>query len=107
MDISSLGKVTTGKVLTPFETQKIGATGTKTDGSAFDGLLSAAMENLQTTNAYLSDAENEELKWAMGESESTHDLTNAMQKANVALQYTVAVRDKVLEAYREIMQIQI
>jgi flagellar hook-basal body complex protein FliE len=31
----------------------------------------------------------------------------ALQKASVALQYTVAVRDKFLDAYKEIMQMQI
>ncbi|MDD6011031.1 MAG: flagellar hook-basal body complex protein FliE, partial [Lachnospiraceae bacterium] len=34
-----------------------------------------------------------------------HDLTIALQKASTALQYTVAVRDKLLEAYKEIMNI--
>ena len=65
------------------------------------------MENLNTTNAYLSDAENEEMKLAMGETDNTHDLTVALSKASTALQYTVAVRDKVLEAYKELMQMQI
>ena len=31
----------------------------------------------------------------------------AEQKANIALQYTVAIRDRVLEAYQQIMQMQI
>jgi len=31
----------------------------------------------------------------------------AQTKATVALQYTVAVRDKLIESYREIMQMQI
>ena len=66
-----------------------------------------AIENLSTTNAYLSDAENEQIKWALGESENTHDLSIALGKASTALSYTVAVRDKFLEAYKEIMQIQI
>ena len=65
------------------------------------------MENLNTTNAYLSAAENEEIKLAMGETDNTHDLTIALSKASTALQYTVAVRDKVLEAYKELMQMQI
>ena len=43
----------------------------------------------------------------MGELENTHDLVIALQKAQTALQYTVAVRDKFLEAYKEIMQMQI
>lgn len=77
------------------------------DGSMFEALLNTAVDNIKTTNSYLSDAENEEIKFALGETENTHDLTIALQKASTALQYTVAVRDKFLEAYKEIMQIQI
>lgn len=73
----------------------------------FASLFDKAVENLNLTNSYLSDAENEELKWALGETDNTHELTIALQKAQTSLQYTVAVRDKVLEAYREIMQMQI
>lgn len=65
------------------------------------------MENINTTNAYLSDAENEEIKWALGETNNTHDLSIALQKAQTALQYTIAVRDRALSAYREITQMQI
>ncbi len=43
----------------------------------------------------------------MGETENTHDLVDAMQKASTAMSYTMAVRDKFLEAYKEIMNIQI
>lgn len=73
----------------------------------FQTLLDTAISNINTTNAYLSDAENEEIKFALGETESTHDLTIALSKASTALQYTVAVRDKFLEAYKEIMNMQI
>lgn len=73
----------------------------------FDSLLNAAMNNINETNGYLSDQENEELKLAMGLTENTHDLSIAIQKAETALQYTVAVRDKLLTAYNEIMQMQI
>ena len=77
------------------------------NGNNFGDLLSTAMDNLSVTNGYLSDMEDEEIRWALGESENTHDLTIAIQKATTALQYTVAIRDKVLEAYKEIMQMQI
>lgn len=73
----------------------------------FSDIFTAAVDNLSVTNGYLSDMENEEIKWALGETENTHDLTIAIQKASTALQYTVAVRDKVLEAYKELMQMQI
>ena len=96
------------------EAQKVSSlTGTlaqkseKTDGTLFDSFLNTAIDNIKTTNAYLSDWENEEIKFALGETETTHELTIAMQKASTALQYTVAIRDRLLDAYKEIMQIQI
>ncbi len=77
------------------------------DDGSFSNLFTKAVENINTTNAYLSDAENEEIKWALGETDNTHDLGIALQKAETALQYTVAVRDRALSAYKEIMQMQI
>lgn len=79
----------------------------KRSDNMFDIAMNAAIDNLNTTNDYLSKEENEELKLAMGLTDSTHDLTIAMQKAETALQFTVAVRDKLLDAYKEIMQMQI
>lgn len=79
---------------------------TKTN-SMFDAMLNSALDNINTTNSYLSDAENAEISFALGETENTHDLMIALQKASTALQYTVAIRDKFLDAYKEIMQMQI
>ncbi|MCR5558302.1 MAG: flagellar hook-basal body complex protein FliE [Butyrivibrio sp.] len=75
--------------------------------SKFSVIFNRALENIDTTNAYLSDAENEEIKWALGQTENTHDLAVALQKAQTTLQYTIAVRDRALSAYREITQMQI
>ncbi len=81
--------------------------GETSDGTLFSSVFNTAVENIKTTNAYLSDAENQEILFALGQSDSTHDLTIALQKAQTALQYTVAIRDKLLEAYKELMQMQI
>lgn len=88
-------------------TGSLGEKTKKTEGNLFESFLNTAIDNIKTTNSYLSDAENEEIRFALGETESTHDLTIALQKASTALQYTVAIRDKVMEAYKEIMQMQI
>ncbi|MCL2052048.1 MAG: flagellar hook-basal body complex protein FliE [Lachnospiraceae bacterium] len=77
------------------------------DENAFGGLLATAMNHLNATNSYINESQNAEIRWALGETSSTHELTNAMQKSSIALQYTVAIRDKILEAYKEIMQMQI
>jgi len=82
-------------------------TGKAADGSMFDKILNSAIDNIKSTNSYLSDAENAEISFALGEADSTHDLMIALEKASTALQYTVAIRDKVLEAYKELMQLQI
>ena len=73
----------------------------------FRKILNSAIDNINVTNGYLSDAENEKIKLALGETKNTHDLTIALSKASTALQYTVAVRDRFLDAYKEIMQINV
>lgn len=102
-DINSLYNVSSDAVKSALQQ-------TTTDNDSeniFGTFLNAAVSNITDTNEALSNKENEELKWAMGISENTHDLTVAVGKAETALDYTVALRDKLLDAYKEIMQIQI
>lgn len=80
---------------------------TEDEKGGFDSLLDTAIKNFNLTNSYLSDKEDMELKWAMGEVDNPHDLTIALSKASQALNYTVAIRDRLLDAYKEIMQMQI
>lgn len=77
------------------------------EGTLFDAFLNTAVNNIKTTNSYLSKKEDEEIKFALGETENTHDLMIAIQKASTALQYTVSIRDKLMESYKELMQMQI
>ena len=76
------------------------------DGSVFEKLLQSAQSMIKETNYYQNAAEEAELQYAMGLLTNTHELQVAQQKANLSLQYTVAVRNAVMEAYKEIMQIQ-
>ena len=76
-------------------------------GGDFSSILDSMMNSLNETNTLQNQAEAAAIEFALGESDNTHDLLIAQTKANTALQYTVAVRDKLIEAYREIMQMQI
>lgn len=105
MDISSFQNISSGAIREAAE--RLPFVGQTEGTGEFADIFDKAVSSLNTTNAYLSDAENEKLRWALGETENTHELSIALQKASTALQYTVAVRDKFLEAYREIMQMQI
>lgn len=107
MDITSLHNVTSQAIRQTAEKGAIGQSALKSNDGSFDSILGKAIDNINTTNSYISDAENEEIRWALGETENTHDLTDALSKASSALQYTVAVRDKFLEAYKELMQMQV
>lgn len=77
-----------------------------TDDS-FASMFNSALSNLNETNSLLKAQEEEEIKFALGISENTHDLAIAAAKASTALSYTVALRDKFIDAYKELMQISI
>lgn len=72
----------------------------------FDSIYNSVLGMLNSTNQYIQDAAKAEVDFALGNLNSTHELGVYQQKANLALQYTVAVRDKALEAYKELMSMQ-
>ncbi len=74
--------------------------------NSFDALLNSAMGMITETNDYSNKAEEEKIKFATGESDNLHDLMIAQQKASVSLQYTAAVKNTVVEAYKTIMNMQ-
>lgn len=73
----------------------------------FSSILDSMMNAVDETNTLQNQAEAAEIQFALGLSDNTHDLLIAQTKANTALQYTVAVRDRLIEAYQQIMQMQI
>lgn len=73
---------------------------------SFESLFQSAMGMINETNSLSNKAEEEEIKFAMGTSDSVVDLMVAQQKANLSLQYTVAVRNAVLDSYKELMNMQ-
>lgn len=102
MNISALTNVSSDEIKAVAE-KKQASTGVDTFANALD----SAMGMVNETNSYINKAESEEIRFALGEAENTHDLQVAQYKANSALQFTVAVRDKAIEAYKEIMNMQI
>lgn len=77
----------------------------KTSGS-FETVFQSAMNMVKETNQLSNQAEEQEVLFATGQSDSLHDLQVAQQKANVSLQYTVAVKNTMVEAYKSIMNLQ-
>lgn len=92
-EVSRYGSTTSGVIQTGKE-------------ESFEQLLASAMDLVGETNQLSNAAEAEEIRYAMGESDNLHDLQVAQQKANISLQYTVAVKNTALEAYRTLMNMQ-
>lgn len=79
----------------------------KTGDGTFESIMQAAMDVVNEANDLNTAAEYEEMKVSLGYAENTHDLAIALEKAELAVQYTVAIKNKVIEAYKEIMNMQI
>ena len=104
MDLTKLYNVTAGDIkLAAEQTSNL----RRGDGGKFGAFLQAAVNQVNETNSYIQAQEDEEIKLALGLTENTHDLAIAQAKANASIQYTTLLRDRFIEAYREIMQIQI
>ena len=71
----------------------------------------SAIQSLSDVSRYTDSVskvtgKGEEDRYSTGESDNWHDLMVAQQKANISLQYTVAVKNTALEAYRTLMNMQ-
>jgi flagellar hook-basal body complex protein FliE len=73
----------------------------------FGEFFQAAMKMVNQTNDLEKTADQMVVDFASGKIDSIHDVMIAQEKANIALQYTVEIRNKVLEAYNDIMRIQL
>ena len=71
--------------------------------TTFDAIYDSVAGLLNSTNSYVQTAQQAEIDFALGNMTNTHELGVYQQEANIALQYTVAIRDKALEAYNSIM----
>ena len=77
---------------------------TSKSGTSFADVISNALDevnNLQIESSKMTDS------FISGESDNIHSVMMAGSKANLALQMTMQVRNKVMEAYKEVMNMQI
>lgn len=99
MEIKTIG------VTNPFNlNSQTTKTNNKDDNVDFGTLLSNALDKVNE----LEMQSNEYKKLlATGDIDNLHDVTIAAEKANIALQLTLSIRNKVVEAYQEIMRMQV
>lgn len=76
----------------------------KSEIAPFDTCLKEALDEV---NRLQIEAEDYKKLLATGEIDNLHDVMIAAEKANISLQLTMSIRNKVVDAYREIMRMQI
>ncbi|MCR5154462.1 MAG: flagellar hook-basal body complex protein FliE [Lachnospiraceae bacterium] len=105
MEISSV--FNQASILESLKDGKSGKVAAASDNtSTFEALLNSAKGLVNETEEYTNAAEKAELEYMLGLNDNVTDLLIAQTKANVSLQYTVAVKNSVLDAYKEIMNLQ-
>lgn len=79
-------------------------TGNENATKSFSEFLSDAINK---TNDLQLQADNIADDFAAGRTDNIHEVMIAAEKADVALQFTMQIRTKILDAYNEIMRMQI
>jgi flagellar hook-basal body complex protein FliE len=72
--------------------------------TSFANVLKGALDN---TNNMIAESENLANQFAAGKIDNMDQVLISSEKADIALQFTWAVRNKIFDAYSEIMRMQI
>lgn len=91
--VQSMNSISPSVKTTPFEAQE-----------SFKNYLKGALENVNETQAQ-SNAATQALM--NGNMDNLHQVMITAEKASVTLQTTLEIRNKVVEAYQEIMRMQV
>ena len=70
----------------------------------FENFLKDALENLNNSEKTASSLAND---FALGKTDNIHQVVIASEAANIQLQLAMQVRNKVIDAYNEIMRMQV
>jgi len=72
-----------------------------------DDFARMLMDVLKEVNASQANAQSLQNAFMAGQPVEIHDLKIAIERANVAMQLTLQIRNKLLDAYTQIMQMQV
>lgn len=80
---------------------------TITDDSIFKGALESAQKLLETVATKEAETTQLSYDFMTGKNDNIHDLLIAQEKSSILLQFTMQVRNQVVQAYQEIMRISV
>lgn len=68
---------------------------------------SVLKKSIEEVNRLQLEADKEAENFALGKTDNIHKVMLTAEKADIALQFTIQIRNKVIDAYNEIMRMQI
>lgn len=74
---------------------------------AAPGFADMLKDMVNQTNQLQNDADNSMVQFATGQVDNIHDVMIATEKASLAMNLTIQVRNKLLDAYQEIIRMQV
>lgn len=77
------------------------------EAKSSEDFLNALQSAVMETNSALTAGDKASTDFASGKAQNLHEVMIAMEKADLSLRTLTAVRGKVLEAYQEIMRMQV
>jgi flagellar hook-basal body complex protein FliE len=81
--------------------------GAKETVASPDGFTKVLGDLVNNANSQQLDSDKAIEKFATGESKGLHEVMIAMEKSNISFQFLSQVRNKALDAYHEIMRMQV
>lgn len=102
MAIDAIGSLSSVKPIAAQTVKQVG--GTESNGKTFGEIFSNALGDV---NKLQLDAGKASADLAAGKVQDVSDAVIAAEKASISLQLTMAVRNKVIDAYQEIMRMQV
>lgn len=72
--------------------------------ASFRELLAQGLEQVHTLQ---QEADTAILQLALGETDNLHQVMTAVERASIALELTIAIRNRLLEAFQELMRMQV
>ena len=110
MAIQSIGLRAYTQALNNFQKAEQTATGgsfaVKGPQQTETSFASTLQDSLSSVNELQAEKKNMITSFASGETQNVHELMISLQKAGLAMSMTSAVRNKVMEAYKELSHLQ-
>jgi len=107
MSIASIAAVSATNIAATQITRDMAIPIQSTNVAASDGLFNTLLNHLENVNTQLVNTDNAVQQLANGETDNLHQVMISLEQTRLAFDLLLQVRNKVLDAYQEVMRMQV